>query len=318
MTALLLGLAPKDEVIMPSFTFVSTANAVVLRGASPVFVDIDPVTFNLDPDAVASALTTRTRAIFAVDYAGVPADLHAICAIAAPYGLPVVEDAAQAYGSYREGLSAGAMARLACFSFHGTKNVTAGEAGALLINDGELVDRASVLRDKGTDRAKFLSGAIDCYTWQDVGSSQIVNELTAAFLQAQLERRDEINAGRLAIWNRYREAFLPLEEAGLFALPNPPAGVQHNAHIFFLVLPNQGARERLRAFLRSRFITAASHYVPLHASPAGRRFGRVSGQLPNTARASAGLLRLPLYEGLGSGQDRVIEAVLDWAASGDV
>jgi dTDP-4-amino-4,6-dideoxygalactose transaminase len=317
LSALLLDLAPGDEVVMPSFTFVSTANAVVLRGAVPVFVDVDAVAFNLDPDAVRAALTPRTRAVFAVDYAGLPGDLQALDALATEHGIALVEDAAQAYGASRDGRPAGGVARLACFSFHGTKNVTAGEAGALVVNDRDLAGRAAILREKGTDRARFLTGAIESYSWQDVGSSHIVSELTAAFLLAQLERQGEIDTRRLVAWNRYRDALRPLAETGVFALPDPPAEARHNAHIFFLVLADEAARERLRAFLRDRLITADGHYVPLHLSAAGRRFGRVRGSLRNTERAGACLLRLPLFEAIGADQDRVIEAVLDWAASAD-
>jgi dTDP-4-amino-4,6-dideoxygalactose transaminase len=312
MSAHLLGLGAGDEVIMPSFTFVSTANAVVLRGAVPVFADVDPVTFNLDPAAVEAAITPCTRAIFATHYAGVPADMGRLMEIAARQRIAVVEDAAQAYGSTRDGRPAGSFAPLACFSFHGTKNLTAGEAGALAINDPVHLAQAAVLRDKGTDRARFLAGEVDRYSWQAAGSSQIVSELVAAFLLGQLESAEEVLAERLALWQAYRGALADAAAAGHFVLPAPPDTVNHNAHIFFLVLPDRAARAALAGHLAGLGITASTHYVPLHSAPAGQRFGRAAGPLEQTRRAADCLLRLPLYRGLGADQGRVIAAVLDW------
>lgn len=312
MSALLLQLGPGDEVVMPSFTFVSSANAVVLRGAVPVFADVDPVTFNLDPGAVEAAITPRTRAVFVTHYAGVPADMEAILAVTSGHGIHAVEDAAQALGSTRGGRRAGSFAPLACFSFHGTKNLAAGEAGALVINDPSLVPRAEILRDKGTDRARFLAGEVDRYAWQEAGSSQIVSELVSAFLLGQLEAAEAIQARRMALWEAYRDGLAGAASEGHFRLPAPPTTVRHNAHIFFLVMPDRAARADLAAHLAACEITAATHYVPLHSAPAGKRYGRVSGPLDATELAAGCLLRLPLYDGLEPDQPRVIAAVLEW------
>lgn len=316
MSALLLDLGPGDEVIMPSFTFVSNANAVVLRRATPVFVDVDPVTFNLDTTAVEQAITERTRAIFVTHYAGVPADMDALRSIAEPRGIALVEDAAQAYGSRRNGRPAGMLSPLSCFSFDGQKNITAGEAGALVVNDANLHEAAAIAREKGTDRTRFMAGKVDFYTWQDVGSAQAVSEMTAAFLLAQLERTDEIIAKRLGLWNRYREGLADLAAEGFFDIPSPPADIEHNAHIFFVVLPDRDRCADLAAELGKRGIAALTHYIPLHTSPAGQRYGRSVGSMDGTTRAAECLLRLPLYHDLGSDQERVIEAVRDWAKRG--
>lgn len=316
MCALLLGVGPGDEVIMPSFTFVSNANAAVLRRATPVFVDVDPVTFNIDPQSVEDAITERTRAIFVTHYASVPADMEAILRIASKHDIAVVEDAAQAYGSRRNGKAAGTFAPLACFSFDGQKNISAGEAGALVVNDAKLVAAAAIAREKGTDRSRFLAGKVDFYTWQDVGSAQVVNEMTAALLQAQLEAAETFNATRLAQWVRYRDGLADLATDGIFDLPSPPEDVEHNGHIFFVVLPDRTRRDSLATYLAEAGITALSHYIPLHSSPAGERFGRVPGPLPGTFRATECLLRLPLYHDLGASQDRVIDAVRGWAKNG--
>jgi dTDP-4-amino-4,6-dideoxygalactose transaminase len=312
MSALLLDLKAGDEVIMPSFTFVSTANAVALRGAVPIFVDIEPATLNLCPKAVEAAITARTKAIFVVHYAGVVADMAALCAIASAHELAIVEDAAQAYGASRNGRMAGTFGVTSCFSFHGTKNISAGEAGALVVNNPELRDRAAILREKGTDRARFLQGLIDAYSWQDIGSSQIVSEITAAFLRAQLEQAASINAERLRLWTIYREALSPAESEGHFALPHPPKDAAHNGHIFFLMMRGEQARRDLAAHLAARGIASATHYVPLHTAPAGIRFGVASGALPVTQRTATCLLRLPMWNGLAESQHLVIEAVLHW------
>ncbi len=315
MAALLLNLAPGDEVIVPSYTFVTTANSVVHRGAVPVFVDVDPVTFNIDPDAVAAAVTLRTKAIFVVHYAGVPAAMDRLLAIAEAHGLAVIEDAAQAYGSAFEGRPAGSLGLASCFSFHATKNVVAGEAGALVINRPDLVERALIIRDKGTDRSSYLAGKVDLYTWQDIGSSQVVNEMTAAFLTAQLERVAMIQAPRMAAWARYRDALAPLAAAGHFAISSPPDNVTHNGHIFFVVPHDKAARVDLETHLSTLNIRTVTHYVPLHSSPGGMRFGRSHGAMTQTDRAGDCLLRLPLYSDLAAAdQARVIEAIQDWAA----
>lgn len=313
MSALLLNLGPGDEVIMPSFTFVSNANAVVLRRATPVFVDVDPVTFNLDPQAVQRAANDRTRAIFVTHYAGVPADMDALQSIAGPRGIHLVEDAAQAYGSRRNGRSAGMFAPLSCFSFDGQKNVTAGEAGALVVNGAGLRDAATIIREKGTDRTRFKEGKVDFYTWQDVGSAQIASEITAAYLHARLEQAEEIIETRLRLWHRYHDGLCDLASEGLFELPAPPTCADHNGHIFFVVLPNSNLRADLANELAKQNISALTHYVPLHTSPGGQRYGRCVGSMDGTERASSRLLRLPLYHDLGSDQERVIEAIRNWA-----
>jgi dTDP-4-amino-4,6-dideoxygalactose transaminase len=315
MSAILLDIGPGDEVVLPSFTLSSTANAVVLRGGTPVFVDIDPVTFNLDPDAIEAAITPRTRSIFVTHYAGVPADMARIMDLAVRHRLSVVEDAAQAYGASRDGRPAGSFAALACFSFGGLKNISAGEAGALIINDPSLLHRAATFRDKGTDRARFLAGQVAAYTWQDSGSAQIVNELTAAYLLAQLESAASIQSKRLLLWQRYVDGLSELATAGHFGIPAPPKAARHNAHIFFLVMPDRQSRARLKEFLRMKGITSVSHYEPLHLSPAGLRFGRTVGRMDVTERVANCILRLPLYNDLDAHQERVIAAVRDWAMS---
>lgn len=314
MAAILLNLQPGDEVIMPSFTFSTTATSVVLRGARPVFVDVDPNTFNLDPEAVARAIGPNTRAIFVVHYAGVPADMESLLLIAREHGIKLVEDAAQAYGSYYNGQPAGSHGHLSCFSFHGTKNISSGEGGALVINDSDLLERAEIIREKGTDRAKFLTGQTAFYTWQDIGSSMVVNEMTAAFLSVQLRAAAHITERRLEQWHRYKAALAEPAAQGHFSLPDPPRNCKHNAHCFFVVLPSREIRADLMQHLRDFGISAVSHYVPLHSSPAGQRFGRQVGPMPNTQRAADCLLRLPLWHDLGSDQEVVIEAISDWCS----
>jgi dTDP-4-amino-4,6-dideoxygalactose transaminase len=314
MSAFLLDLAPGDEVIMPSFTFVSTANAVVLRGAVPVFVDVDPITFNLNPLLIETAITPKTKAIFVVHYAGVPAEMDAILDIAARNHLSVVEDSAQAYGSTYKEKPAGTFGIMGCISFDHAKNVSAGEAGALLINDENLVERAAIIREKGTDRSRFLQGKVDAYTWQDVGFSNVVNELTAGYLRAQLEDAVAINNERLFLWQRYQDAF-NARKGNVLQLPALPENITHNAHIYFVVLPDLQTRISLQQHLAAANISSATHYMPLHAAAAGERFGRVAGSMENTVRAGDCLLRLPLFNGLGDDQERVIDAVQTWAES---
>ena len=307
MAAILCDLGPGDEVIMPSFTFVSTANAVVLRGATPVFVDIDPQTLNIDPGAVAAAVTPRTRAIFAVHYAGFPADMDALAAIAGQHGLILVEDAAQAFGSTYHGRPAGSLGDLAAFSFHETKNIISGEGGALTINRPELMERAEIIREKGTNRSKFFRGQVDKYTWVDVGSSYLPGELIAAYLLAQLERESEVRARRLAIFDAYQRAFEPLARQGRVILPTAPAGCTGNGHMFYFILESLALRSRFIAAMKARGIITPFHYVPLHSAPAGQEFGRTDGPLAVTDRISETLVRLPMYFDLGTDIDRVIE-----------
>ena len=307
MAAILCDLGPGDEVIMPSFTFVSTANAVVLRGATPVFVDIDPQTLNIDPGAVAAAVTPRTRAIFAVHYAGFPADMDALAAIAGQHGLILVEDAAQAFGSTYHGRPAGSLGDLAAFSFHETKNSISGEGGALTINRPELMDRAEIIREKGTNRSKFFRGQVDKYTWVDVGSSYLPGELIAAYLLAQLERESEVRARRLDIFDTYQRAFEPLARQGRVILPTAPAGCTGNGHMFYFILESLALRSKFIAAMKARGIITPFHYVPLHSAPAGQEFGRTDGPLAVTDRISETLVRLPMYFDLGTDIDRVIE-----------
>jgi dTDP-4-amino-4,6-dideoxygalactose transaminase len=299
IAAILCELAPGDEVIMPSFTFVSTANAFVLRGAVPVFVDIRPDTLNLDERLIAQALTPRTRAIVPVHYAGVACEMEAIMALAAERGLIVVEDAAQGILAEYQGRKLGAIGHLGCLSFHETKNVISGEGGALLVNDERFAARAEIVREKGTNRAQFFRGEVDKYTWVDIGSSYLPSELVGAFLWAQLEQAEAINARRKRLCALYREALAPLAQRGRLALPQPePAGAAGNGHLFYILLEDLATRSALIAHLGARGIHAVFHYVPLHASPAGRRFGRVAGSMAVTERVSERLLRLPLYYGL--------------------
>jgi dTDP-4-amino-4,6-dideoxygalactose transaminase len=305
MAALLLDLEPGDEVIMPSFTFVSTANAFVLRGARPVFVDIRPDTLNLDERLLESAITARTKAIIVVHYAGIACDMDAIMEIARRHGLIVVEDAAHALMSRYKGKPLGSFGQLATFSFHETKNVISGEGGALVINDARFVERAEIIWEKGTNRSQFSRGRVDKYTWIDVGSSFLPGELTAAFLWAQLEHAEQITSMRLELWNRYRQASFALDAFGLRD-PVVPPDRDHNAHLFYLLLPVPAHRNEILADLNARGVNAVFHYVPLHSSPAGQRYGRVSGSMSVTDDCSARLIRLPLWVEMGAEVPEVV------------
>jgi len=311
MAAILLGAGEGDEVIMPSFTFASTANAFVLRGMRPVFVDIDPHTANIDPAQTAAAVTPRTRAIVPVHYAGNACDMDALGEIARRSGLVIIEDAAQALLSTYRDRPLGSIGAMSAISFHQTKNVTAGEAGALLVNDRSLIERAEVVREKGTNRSRFYRGEVDKYTWLDIGSSYLPGELIAAFLFAQLERAEEITARRLAIWEQYHAALEPLETEGLLVRPpRTAAGDRGNAHLYFILLRSLEERTELTDALRSKGIAAVFHYVPLHSAPAGLRFGRAVGSLPVTDDVSARLLRLPLWPDMTPDDvDLVVNAV---------
>lgn len=307
MAAILCDIQPGDEVIMPSYTFVSTANAFVLRGGVPVFVDIRPDTLNLDEKLIEAAITPKTRAIVPVHYAGLACEMDAIMDIARRHRLVVVEDAAQAVLSDYKGRRPGAIGHLGCLSFHETKNVISGEGGALLINDPALIERAEVIREKGTNRSKFFRGEVDKYTWVDIGSSFLPSELIGAFLWAQLERAEEIIARRRQLCAIYREALGDLASAGLITLPAPePAGTAGNGHMFYLLTPDAASRCALLVHLKAAGVHAVFHYVPLHASPAGRRFGRAAGVLPVTENLADRLVRLPLYYNLGEDEARGI------------
>jgi dTDP-4-amino-4,6-dideoxygalactose transaminase len=310
MCALLLDLEPGDEVVMPSFTFVSTANAMALRGAVPVFVDVRADTLNIDPQAIEAAITPRTRAIVVVHYAGVGCDLDQIVAVARRHGVAVIEDAAQAIGATRGGRVLGSIGDLGAISFHDTKNVICGEGGALLVNRGDLAYRAEVLREKGTDRSRFMRGEIDKYTWQDVGSSFLPSELLAAFLLAQLEAMDDITGARRAAWARYQERLAPLEAKGLLRRQFVPDDAQPNGHICFVLAAPGIDRDAVLARLRDEGIGATFHYVPLHSAPAGRRLGRAHGSLAVTDDAAARLIRLPLWVGISEAeQARVVDVL---------
>ena len=309
MAAILIGIEPGDEVIMPSFTFVSTANAVVLRGGVPVFVDIRPDTLNVDEALIEAAITPRTKAILPVHYAGVPADMDRINALAQRYDLFVVEDAAQALGSKYKGRNAGSLGDLAAFSFHETKNIIAGEGGALAINDPALIERAEIIWEKGTNRKKFFRGQIDKYTWVDLGSSFLPGELVAAFLFGQLEQIEAIQNERMANWKAYDRVLQPFRNRGLRTPVVPPACVS-NGHLYYLLLPSLRLRQELIAQMKADSVQAAFHYVPLHSAPAGLRFARTSGRLPHTEGLSERLVRLPLYPRMGDAHERVVESVL--------
>jgi dTDP-4-amino-4,6-dideoxygalactose transaminase len=310
MAALLAGVGPDDEVIMPSFTFVSTANAFVLRGATPVFVDVDPVTLNIDPRRAAAALTPRTKAIVAVHYGGVGCDMATLSTIAADRGLALVEDAAQGIGATLDGRALGAIGDLGALSFHETKNVSCGEGGALLLNDERWLERAEILQEKGTNRSRFSRGEIDHYTWVDIGSSFLMSDISAALLAEQLEQLVQITAARLQIWDAYHAALEPLDRAGLLQRPTIPAGVRHNAHLYRLMLRDRAVRDGLIKALAAEEIGAYFHYVPLHSAPAGKRFGRVHGPMDITDAAAGRLVRLPLWVGMSGGDvQRVADAV---------
>lgn len=308
MAALLMQLAPGDEIIMPSYTFVSTANAFVLRGAVPVFVDIRPDTLNLDENLIEAAITPRTRAICVVHYAGVGCEMDTISAIAARHRLIVIEDAAQAIlSTYRE-KPLGSLGELGALSFHETKNIISGEGGALLVNDLRFAERAEIIREKGTNRSQFFRGQVDKYTWVDVGSSYLPGEIVAAFLAAQMDEAQRITTDRLLIWDRYHSAFERLEARGAVRRPIIPAHCRHNAHMYYLLLSDVDTRSRFIATLKGADIHPVFHYVPLHSAPAGRRYGRTSGTMLVTDRAGDCLVRLPLWLP-DMQQDRVIEAV---------
>jgi dTDP-4-amino-4,6-dideoxygalactose transaminase len=307
MAAILSDVGPGDEVIMPSFTFVSTANAFVLRGATPVFVDIRPDTLNLDERLVEAAITPRTKAIVPVHYAGIGCDMTALMAIAERHGLLVIEDAAQGLLADVDGRPLGGIGQLAALSFHETKNIISGEGGALLINDARFAERAEIIWEKGTNRAQFFRGQVDKYTWVDVGSSFLPGEITAAFLWAQMEEAEAITERRLAIWSRYHEAFAPLEAAGFVQRPVVPSGRRPNGHMYQLLLADLATRTRFIDELKAHDIHPVFHYVPLHDSPFGRTVGRAAGDLPWTRSVSERLVRMPLWLGLEEELDDVLE-----------
>ena len=313
MAAVLCNISAGDEVIMPSFTFTSTANAFVARGATVVFVDVRPDTMNLDETQIERAITDKTKVIVPVHYAGVSCEMDTINAIAAAHNLLVVEDAAQGLMATYKGKSLGALSDFGCFSFHETKNYSMGEGGALLIRDAALCDRAEILWEKGTNRSQFFRGQVDKYTWVDWGSSYLPSELNAAYLWSQLEIAEEINADRLRSWHRYEKHLQPLAARGVLTLPVIPAECEHNGHIFYLKVKDVVERTALLQHLAQHEVHAVYHYVPLHSAPAGKQFGRFSGDDRYTTAESERLLRLPMYYGLSDDLiDRTCEAIHDF------
>lgn len=298
MAAILADIKPGDEVIMPSFTFVSTADAFVMRGAKIVFVDIRPDTMNIDENLIEDAITDKTKAIVPVHYAGVACEMDKICEIAQKHNLYVIEDAAQAVMSTYKGKALGTFGEFGCFSFHETKNYSSGEGGAILINNECYIERAEIIREKGTNRSKFHRGQVDKYTWVDLGSSYLPSELNAAYLFAQLELKEEINNNRLHSWNKYFELLKPLADKGFIELPFIPDGCDHNAHMFYIKAKDIEERTELIKYLKENGASAVFHYIPLHSSPAGVNFGRFHGEDKFTTNESDRLLRLPMYYGL--------------------
>jgi dTDP-4-amino-4,6-dideoxygalactose transaminase len=308
MSALLLDLGPGDEIIMPSYTFVSTANAFVMRGATPVFVDIRPDTLNLDERLVEPAITPRTKAICVVHYAGVACEMDAILEIASRHGLAVIEDAAQGiYSSYRD-RALGAIGDLGCLSFHETKNIISGEGGALLASNANLAERAEIIREKGTNRSRFFRGQVDKYTWVDIGSSYLPSELVAAFLAAQMEHGARITQERLAVWDKYHDWAARHEAEGRLRRPVVPDHCTHNAHMYYILLPSLEHRTNFIREMGASGVGTVFHYIPLHSAPAGQRFGRASGELPVTDTVSDTIVRMPLWVGLDKHLDEVFTA----------
>lgn len=313
MAAHLSDIKPGDEVIMPSYTFVSTADAFVLKGAKIVFVDIRPDTMNIDEKLIEAAVTEKTRAIVPVHYAGVACEMDTIMTIARKYNLKVVEDAAQGVMSTYKGKYLGTIGDFGCYSFHETKNYSMGEGGAILVNNPEYIERAEILREKGTNRAKFFRGQVDKYTWVDFGDSYLPSELNAAYLWAQLEKADEINEDRLKTWNLYYETLKTLEEEGKVELPVIPEGCVHNAHMFYIKVKDLEERTALLSYLKENGVLAVFHYIPLHSAPAGLKYGRFYGDDQYTTKESERLLRLPMYYGLDK-EDlmTIVNAVMDF------
>ena len=313
MSAILAGIKEGDEVIMPSYTFVSTADAFVMRGARVVFVDIRPDTLNINEELIEDAITEKTRAIVPVHYAGVACEMDKITEIAKKHGLFVIEDAAQGVTATYKGVQLGTIGDFGCYSFHETKNYSMGEGGALLIKSPEYVEAAEIIREKGTNRSKFFRGQIDKYTWVEFGSSYLPSDMNAAYLWAQLEGIDKIFDNRMASWNKYYEALKPLQREGLIDLPYVPEHCGHNAHMFYLKAKDLEERTELIAYLKAREIQSVFHYIPLHSAPAGIKYGRFAGEDKYTTKESERLLRLPLYYGLtDEDSDRVITAVKEF------
>jgi len=311
MSAILANIKEGDEVIMPSYTFVSTADAFVLRGARVVFVDIRPDTMNIDETLIENAITDRTKAIVPVHYAGVACEMDTICSLADKYGLFVIEDAAQAVMSSYKGIPLGSIGDFGCFSFHETKNFSMGEGGALLIKRGEDIEKAEIVREKGTNRSKFFRGQMDKYTWVDAGSSYLPSELNAAYLWAQFEEADKIFNSRMSNWNIYYDRLKHLEDKGVLELPQIPKECKHNAHMFYIKVQDLSERTELINYLKEKNINAVFHYIPLHSSPAGLKFGKFIGEDKYTTTESERLLRLPLYYGLKKNEVQYITEIIE-------
>jgi dTDP-4-amino-4,6-dideoxygalactose transaminase len=309
MAAILTDIQPGDEIIMPSYTFVSTANAFVLRGGVPVFVDIRSDTLNLDETKIEAAIGPRTKAIVPVQYAGVACEMNPIMKIAEKYNLSVIEDAALGIMSSYRGRKVGSIGHMAALSFHETKNIVSGEGGALLISDSKFIERSEIIWEKGTNRSQFFRGEVDKYTWVDIGSSFLPSELIAAFLWGQLERSQEILKRRLKIWQKYHDAFFELESKGMVRRPMIPEHSEHNAHMYYLLLPNMDIRSKFIKGLKQRGIMAVFHYVPLHSSPAGRKFCRVNGEMKNSNEMSERLVRLPLWLGMEDHMTELVDTI---------
>ena len=310
MMALLSDIKPGEEVIMPSFTFVSTANAYVLRGAVPVFIDIREDTLNMDEKLIEQAITEKTRVLSPVHYAGVGCEMDVINKIAKKHNLLVVEDAAQGFLSKYKGKNLGTLGHMSAFSFHETKNVISGEGGALLINDDRFIERAEIIREKGTNRAKFFRGQVDKYTWVDVGSSYLPGEIISAFLMAQLENAEEINKRRIAVWNTYHTALADLEKKGYLRLPIIPDTCEHNGHMYYILTQDVKTRTKLIEFLKKKGILSVFHYIPLHSSPAGKKYTRYVGDMSVTDKVSDTLVRLPLFYNLTDEEQANVIAAL--------
>lgn len=309
MAAILCGIQPGDEVIMPSYTFVSTADAFVLRGAKAVFVDIRPDTLNIDEKLIENAVTEKTKAIVPVHYAGISCEMDTIMDIARKYNLKVVEDAAQGVMSYYKGQALGTIGDFGCLSFHETKNLSMGEGGALLIKDQDMIEKAEIVREKGTNRSKFFRGQIDKYTWIDAGSSYLPSELNAAYLWAQMEMAKDIYDDRMSSWNAYYEGLRDLQDKGVLEIPVVPESCVHNAHMFYIKVSDLEERTKMIDYLKEHDVNAVFHYIPLHTAPAGVKYGEFRGEDRYTTKESERLIRLPLYYGLGKDVEKVIDAV---------
>lgn len=313
MMAILSGVKPGDEVIMPSFTFVTTASAFVMRGAVPVFVDIRKDTLNIDEKIIEDAITSKTKAIVVMHYAGISCEMDTINKIAKKHNILVLEDAAQGFLSQYKGRYLGTLGDMAAFSFHETKNIISGEGGALIVNNKKFIDRAEVIRDKGTNRSKFMKGQVDKYTWVDIGSSYLPGEITAAFLCAQLEDASKITKKRIEIWNKYHKKLENLEKNGLIKRPFIPSYAKHNGHLYYIISKNPEVRNKLIDFLKKRSIYAPFHYVPLHSSPAGKRYARFAGTMEVTDRVANTLIRLPLFYDIKNKEiEHIVQSICDF------